>query len=48
MEEGRIKQVKRSIFLMDVVKLALTAVGGPEMHFALFLKKLVQERKYIT
>ncbi|MDX2190187.1 MAG: chromate efflux transporter [Bacteroidota bacterium] len=36
------------IFLKDVFLLAITAVGGPHAHIPLFIKKLVNERRYIT
>jgi chromate transporter len=42
------KKVRDIVFLKDVFSLALTAFGGPEMHISLFLKKLVNQKKYIT
>lgn len=42
------KKVRDIVFLKDVFTLSLSAFGGPEMHTALFLKKLVQEKKYIS
>ena len=42
------RKVRDIVFLKDVFSLAMTAFGGPEMHIALFLKKLVHQKKYIT
>jgi len=42
------KKVRDIVFLKDVFSLSVSAVGGPEMHIALFLKKLVHEKKYIS
>ncbi|MES2618887.1 MAG: chromate transporter [Bacteroidota bacterium] len=42
------KRVRDIVFLKDVFSLSVSAVGGPEMHIALFMKKLVHEKKYIT
>ncbi|MDI1233986.1 MAG: chromate transporter [bacterium] len=42
------KRVREIVFLKDVLSLSLSAVGGPEMHIPVFLKKLVEEKKYIT
>ncbi len=42
------KRVRDIVFLKDVLSLSLSAVGGPEMHIPLFMKKLVHEKKYIT
>ncbi len=42
------KKVRDIVFLKDVLSLSLSAVGGPEMHIALFLKKLVHQKKYIS
>ncbi len=36
------------MFLKDVMLLALSAFGGPEMHLSLFIKQLVQDKKYIS
>lgn len=36
------------LYLLDVLKLALSAFGGPQMHFTLFHKHLVIKRGYIT
>ena len=42
------KRVRDIVFLKDVLSLSLSAVGGPEMHIPLFMKKLVEEKKYMT
>ena len=42
------KRVRDIVFLKDVLSLSLSAVGGPEMHIPLFMKKLVHQKKYIT
>lgn len=42
------KRVRDIVFLKDVFLLSITAFGGPEMHIVLFLKFLVNEKKYIT
>ncbi len=42
------KRVREIVFLKDVGVLAVSAFGGPEMHISLFLKHLVQEKKYVT
>lgn len=42
------KKVREIVFLKDVFFLSITAFGGPEMHIALFLKKLVHEKHYIS
>ncbi len=36
------------IFLKDVLLLALTSFGGPQAHIALFLKYLVNKRRYLS
>jgi len=35
-------------FLLDILKLALTGFGGPQMHFTQFHKLLVLKKKYIS
>jgi chromate transporter len=42
------KKVRDIVFLKDVFSVAITAFGGPEMHISLFLKKLVNQKKYVT
>lgn len=36
------------LFLIDVLKLAFTAFGGPQVHLVQFQKRLVDKKKYIT
>ena len=43
-----VKKIKAFIFLKDVFFIAITAYGGPAMHLALYQKKLVEEKKYLT
>ena len=43
-----VKKIKAYIFLKDVFVVAITAYGGPAMHLALYQKKLVEEKKYLT
>jgi chromate transporter len=43
-----VKKVKRLIFLKDVFSIAISAYGGPNMHLALYNKKLVEEKKYLS
>lgn len=42
------KKPKHANFLWDVLVLALTSFGGPQVHYALFLKKLVNQKKYLS
>jgi chromate transporter len=43
-----VRRIRYFIFLKDVGILALTAFGGPQVHLTLFLRRLVQQRKYLT
>ena len=43
-----IKQVRYYIFLRDVFVLSVTAFGGPQVHIALFIEKLVGQRGYLS
>jgi chromate transporter len=43
-----IKQVRYYIFLRDVFILSITAFGGPQVHIALFIEKLVERRGYLS
>ncbi|MES2794815.1 MAG: chromate transporter [Bacteroidota bacterium] len=42
------KLLKYKSFLKDVFVLAFTSFGGPQVHFALYLNKLVKQKKYLT
>ena len=41
-------RLKHLDFLWDVLLLACTSFGGPQVHFALFLDRLVKKRDYLT
>ncbi len=43
-----VKKIKRLIFLKDVFVIALSAYGGPNMHMALYQKRLVDEKHYLS
>jgi len=43
-----VRKIRYLIFLKDVVVLAVTAFGGPHVHFSLFLDRLVYKRAYLT
>ena len=42
------KRLKHLDFLIDILVLACTSFGGPQVHFALFLDRLVKKRAYLT
>lgn len=48
MSGKQFKQFRQIIFLLDILKLALTAFGGPQIHFTQFRKLLVQKKNYLT
>ena len=48
MNSLKIKRFRHILFLLDVLKLAVTAFGGPQVHLVQFQKKLVDKKKYIT
>lgn len=43
-----IKRIRYYIFLRDVLLLSVSAFGGPQAHIAMFIKVLVERRRYIT
>lgn len=43
-----IKKVRYYIFLKDVLILSVTAFGGPQVHIALFIEKLVDKHGYLS
>jgi len=45
---SKIKKFRHLQFLKEIFKIALTAFGGPEVHLAIFSKRLVHEKKYFT
>ncbi|MEI7978492.1 MAG: chromate efflux transporter [Bacteroidota bacterium] len=48
MEHSKIKKFRNILFLINVLKLALTAFGGPQIHLVMFQKLLVNKKKFIT
>ncbi|MCG9881039.1 MAG: chromate efflux transporter [Bacteroidia bacterium] len=48
MKATRFRKFKNLLFLIDVLKLALTAFGGPQIHFTMFKKHLVQKKQYLS
>ncbi len=43
-----VRRIRYIIFLKDVLVLALTTFGGPQVHLAMFYERLVQKRRYLT
>ena len=43
-----VRRIRYIIFLKDVLILALTTFGGPQVHLAMILDRFVQKRRYIT
>ncbi|QJW89626.1 chromate efflux transporter [Spirosoma taeanense] len=43
-----VRRIRYIIFLKDVLILALTTFGGPQVHLAMFFDRLVQKRRYLT
>jgi chromate transporter len=41
-------KIKSRLFLKEVFKLSFTGFGGPEMHLALFLKNLCEDKRWIS
>ncbi len=44
----KFKHFRRIVFLLDVLKLAVTAFGGPQIHLVQFQKLLIAKKKYIS
>lgn len=42
------RKIRYLIFLRDVLVLALTTFGGPQVHLAMFLDRFVKKRGYLT
>jgi chromate transporter len=45
---SKIKKFRHRLFLSEILKISLTAFGGPEVHLAIFSKRLVQEKKFFS
>lgn len=45
---NKTQQIRYLIFLKDVFVIAITGFGGPQMHLAMFIKKFVEQRNYLT
>jgi chromate transporter len=43
-----LKKLKYQSFLIDVLILAFTSFGGPQVHFAMYLDRLVKKKGYLT
>ena len=43
-----VRRIRFIIFLKDVLILALTTFGGPQVHLAMFYDRFVQKRRYLT
>lgn len=48
MSNLKFKKSRNILFLLNVLKLAFTAFGGPQVHLVQFQKLLVNKKKYIT
>ncbi len=44
----KVRRIRYFIFLKDVLILAISAIGGPQAHLALYFERLVKKRGYIT
>lgn len=42
------KKIRRRLFLKDVLILAFTTFGGPQVHLAMFIDRFVKKRGYLT
>ncbi|MDB5240748.1 MAG: chromate transporter [Spirosoma sp.] len=43
-----VRKIRYVIFLKDVLILALTTFGGPQVHLAMLFDRFVQKRRYLT
>lgn len=43
-----VRRIRHVIFLKDVLILALTTFGGPQVHLAMLFERFVQKRRYLT
>jgi hypothetical protein len=46
--KGQFQRFRNFVFLGDVLRLALTAFGGPQVHYTQFQRLLVQKKKYLS
>ena len=47
-ETSHREKIRHSVFLNDVLVLALTSFGGPQVHLSMFMQRLVDRHKYLT
>jgi len=45
---SKVKKIRRYLFLKEILFLAVTAFGGPQAHIAMFIKRLIKEKNYLT
>jgi chromate transporter len=45
---GNLRRYRHTIFLLDILGIAVTAFGGPQVHLTLIHKVLVRKRGYLT
>ncbi|MCB9251417.1 MAG: chromate transporter [Flavobacteriales bacterium] len=45
---SKIRKFKNRLFLAEIFKISISAFGGPEVHLALFSRRLVNEKKFFT
>jgi len=45
---SKTRQIRYVIFLKDIIILAFTCFGGPQIHLTMFLDRLVRKHQYIT
>jgi chromate transporter len=48
MKVNKFQRFRKILFLLDVFKLAITAFGGPQVHFTQFRKHLVLKKNYLS
>ncbi len=48
MKKERIRHFRQITFLLEVFKLALTAFGGPQVHFTQFQRRLVKKKNFLS
>ena len=44
----QIRRRRHLVFLLDVLALALSAFGGPQVHFTMIHRRMVEKRNYLT